>query len=111
METFFRAVAWAHSGTDCVSTIESPCFRGPFGECADPTPASKFKVPLDVEMLSALLPAWRAALTIVNLSWQFGQSVRERERLGKYLPRLGLQDESTPGWLLGFINCTMSFSA
>lgn len=45
-------------------------FPRSIGECAAPTPASKFKVPLDVEMLSALLPAWRAASTVVNLSRQ-----------------------------------------
>lgn len=42
-----------------------------------PTPASKFKVPLNVEMLSALLPAWRAAWTIVNLSRQNREGPRK----------------------------------
>lgn len=51
-------------------TLSVPMFPRSIGECAAaPTPASKFKVPLlNVEMLSALLPAWRAALTVVNLS-------------------------------------------
>lgn len=51
-----------------------------------PTPASKFKVPLNVEMLSALLPAWRAAWTIVNLSRQNREGPRKANppRLGGY---------------------------
>jgi hypothetical protein len=49
-------------------------FPRSIGECADPTPASKFKVPLDVEMLSALFAGMARRLddTVLNLSWHFG---------------------------------------